>query len=74
MRILLKLQIKPEHNPPCIGKSTKAGLIATQEIIIPDDVLQKYSEFMLANTLNDKKDDLIHQFIEVVTEEIKEDN
>lgn len=74
MRILLKLQIKPEHNPPCIGKSSEPGLIATQEIIIPDDILHSYGEFMLASTIMDKGDDLINQFIEVVKEEIKEDN
>jgi hypothetical protein len=74
MRVLLKLQIKPEHNPPCIGKSTEPGLIATQEIIIPDDVLQSYGEVIFASTIINKSDDLIHQFIEVVKEEIKEDN
>lgn len=74
MRILLKLRIKPEHNPPCIGKSIEPGLIEVQEIILPDDVLQRYGEAMVTSTIIDKGDDLLHQFIEVVTEEIKEDN
>ena len=74
MRVLLKLRIKPEHNPPCIGNSTEPGLIAVQEIILPDDVLQRYGDAMVASTIIDKGDELINQFIEVVKEEIKEDN
>jgi hypothetical protein len=74
MRVLLKLRIKPEYNPPCIGVSSEPGLIATQEIILPDDIFQKYGDAMIASTLIDKGDELINQFIEVVKEEIKEDN
>ena len=73
MRVLLKLRIKPEFNPPCIGNSEEPGLIAIQEIVLPDDVLQKYGDAMVASTIIDRGEELIHQFIEVVKEEIKED-
>lgn len=67
-KFIMKLRIKPEHNPPKIGNSTEEGLIATQEFSVP-----KNTEIntMFYRGLIEMEYELMKNFCEVITEEIK---
>lgn len=67
-KFIMKLRIKPEHNPPKIGNSTEEGLIATQEFSIPENT---EINTMFHVGLMEMEEELMNKFCEVVTEEIR---
>lgn len=70
MKLILKLKIKQEHNPPKIGEAEEEGLIATQEVEYDDVDIEKYGEIKLYQSLDGIMENLINEFIEVVVEKV----
>lgn len=64
----MTLRIKPEFNPPKIGKTEEPGLIATQVLSVPADT--KTDNMFLVGIM-EVEEEFMKKYIEVVTEEIK---
>lgn len=66
----MTLRIKPEFNPPIIGKADTPGLIASQEFSFDNN--PKLSRSMIIVGIMEAEEEFMKKYIEVVTEEIKE--
>lgn len=69
--VRMTLRVKEKHNPPKFGKSTKKGALATQDIVIKKSDREKYGDNLYYGMIHRKSMDLLEDFMEVTTEEIK---
>lgn len=65
----MKLRIKPEFNPPKIGKCDEPGLLAEQEFSFK--VNTKLSDAVIMIGIIEAEEEFMKKYIEVITEEVK---
>lgn len=69
--VRMTLRVKEKHNPPKFGKCNEKGVLATQDIIIKKGDREKYGDNLYYGAIHRRKLDLLEDFMEVTTEEIK---
>ena len=62
----MTLRIKPEFNPPIIGKAEEPGFIASQEFSFDNN--PKLSRSMIIVAIMEVEEEFMKKYIEVVTE------